>query len=293
MGSAEFVNIFNEYGWPGIIVILLITGFSLFYKYFQKNEKNTKESIEHLGDKMTEKLTEKLTEQNEKIVLLISEQNNSLVNTLKETNGKLIEHILDVRDKKHAESLEYRNDISGQMVEIMKELRVEMKASRVSILEFHNTNINLTGLGFLSYDMKYERQEIGVPTISHLVQNREISQLSWVLKQISSTSDKDKRVFILDLMTDEEKQILYNESPVLYDDLINKINVAQMIFVGLYDYNTMKILGILAIEYDLNNLDQVKYVNKHREEHIYKCAIYGSRLSQLLTLPADIKDTKI
>lgn len=289
MNGGELVSIFDKYGWPGIIAIIVITGFVLFFKYLQKTEKENKKSIEGLGESMTDVLAKKMSEENEKIVGMISDQNDKLVNTLRETNEKLIEHILNARDKKHADSLEYRRDISSQMIDIMKELRAEFKASRVSILEFHNTNINLTGLGFLSYDMKYERQEIGVPTISHLAQNREISQLSWISKQIAS-ADTDKHVYIMDLMTNEDKEVLYEEAPVLYDDLVTKLNVAQMIFIGLYDYNTLKMLGMLAIEYDLNKTDQIKHINKHRDEYIDKSAIYGSRISQLLTLPNNIKD---
>jgi hypothetical protein len=290
MNGGELVSVFDKYGWPGIIAIIVITGFILFFKYLQKTEKDNKKSIEGFGESLTDALAKKMSEENEKIVSMISDQNDKLVNTLKDTNEKLIEHILNTRDKKHADSLEYRRDISGQMIDIMKELRAEFKASRVSILEFHNTNINLTGLGFLSYDMKYERQEIGVPTISDLAQNREISQLSWISKQIKSASDADKHVYIMDLMTKEDKEVLYEEAPVLYDDLVNKLDVIQMIYVGLYDYNTLKMLGMLAIEYDSNKTDQIKHINKHRDEYIDKSAIYGSRISQLLTLPNTLKE---
>ena len=286
----EAVGIFQQYGWPGLIAVIIVTAIIIFLKYYKKNEKATQESITSMGVTLGDVLSKKLAEQNENIVDMISQQNTTLVSTLQETNEKLIEHILNNRDKKHAESLEYRRDISGQMIEIMKELRAETKATRVAILEFHNTNINLSGLGFLSYDMKYERQELGVPTINHLINNREISQLNWVFNNIMNTEDKDKRVFILNLFNDEEKQTLYNEAPVLYDDLVNKLNVLQVSFVGLYDYNTLKMLGILLIEYNHNHIEQVKYINKNKTEVIEKFAIFGSRISQLLTLPPSIKN---
>ena len=286
----EIVSVFDKYGWPGLIAIVIITAIFIFLKYFKKNEKQTQDTINNMGTTLSDKIAEKMTEQNEKIVELISEQNSTLVSTLQDTNAKLIEHILNVRDKKHAESLEYRKDISGQMIEIMKELRAETKATRVAILEFHNTNINLSGLGFLSYDMKYERQELGVPTINHLINNREISQLNWVSNQIANAGDKDKHVFILNLATEEEKKVLYDEAPVLYDDLVNKLNVLQVSFVGLYDYTTLKMLGLLLIEYNHNHTEQVKFINKNADEAIERFAIYGSRISQLLTLPANIKD---
>lgn len=289
MNGGEVVSIFDKYGWPGVIAIVLITAFIIFFKYFQKTERETqkvtKESMENMSNNLSEKLTEKMSEQNEKIVSMISQQNENLVNTLQETNAKLIEHILNVRDKKHNDSLEYRKDISPEIIEIMKELRAEFKASRVSILEFHNSNINLTGLGFLSFDMKYERQEIGVPTINHLVKDRDISQVSWIMKQIAI---QDKHVFIMNLLSDKQRHQLWEEAPVMHDDLVNKLNVKQNIFIGLYNYNTSMMIGIISIEYHDNKMDMIDLINENPEEYINSCAIYGSRLSQILTLPKNI-----
>jgi hypothetical protein len=286
----EAVGIFQQYGWPGLIAVIIVTAIIIFLKYYKKNEKATQESITNMGVTLGDVLSKKLAEQNESIVDMISQQNSKLVSTLQDTNGKLIEHILNIRDKKHVESLEYRRDISGQIIDIMKELSAITQATRVAILEFHNTNINLSGLGFLSYDMKYERQELGVPSINHLINNRDISQLNWISNKIMNTEDKNKRVFILNLSNEDEKQTLYNEAPVLYDDFINKFNVLQVSFVGLYDYNTLKMLGILVIEYNNKHIEQIKYINKNKDEVIEKFAIFGSRISQLLTLPENIKN---
>lgn len=286
MNGAEITTIFANYGWPGVIAVIIITALVIFFRYFKRSNNETKQSMQNGLESITEKMTEKMAEQNDKIVSMISEQNTTLVTTLKETNEKLIEHILFERDKKHEESLDYRIDISEPLSDIVKEMRAEFKASRVSILEFHNTNVNLSGLGFLSYDMKYERQEIGVPAVSALVHNREISQLVMISKKIA---ENDKHVYIMNLLTEEDKHTLYDASSVLYDDLVIKLDASQLIFVGLYDYNTLKMLGILAIEYGNNKQEQIKYVNKHADDHIDKCAIYGSRISQLLTLPDSLQ----
>lgn len=292
---SDVVSIFQNFGWPGYIALIILAAIIIFIKYLdfrklRKSEEKTKEAISGLGDKIAEKLTETITAQNTAIVTMMSEQNNNLVNNLKETNEKLLEHAFDSafenREKKHAESLEYRRDISPEIVNILKELRAEFKASRVSILEFHNSNINLSGLGFLSYDMKYERQEIGVPTINQLVKDRDISQLSWMMKQIGM---HEKKVFFMNMngMTKESLDKFWEDAPVLYDELIKKLNVKGMILIGLYDYNTAVMLGILSIEYHEDKIEVIKNISEDLDDYINRCAIYGSRLSQLLTLPID------
>jgi hypothetical protein len=49
-------------------------------------------------------------------------------------------------------------------------------------------------------------------------------------------------------------------------------------------------LGILVIEYNNKHIEQIKYINKNKDEVIEKFAIFGSRISQLLTLPENIKN---
>lgn len=261
-------TIFSDYGWPGIIAVIVILGMAIFLKFFKKNAKKTSESIDNIG----KSLAESISKQNDNIVTAINKQNEFLVENLRKTNERLFSHVID-KEEKHEISLQYRKDISDVIIDLMRELRAEVNASRVAILEFHNSNANLGGLGFLGYDMKYERQQLGVDPVSSTIVNHDYAQLSWIVKQVNAD-----KLHMLKLNEEGLKQ-MWDYSPVLSDELVNKIGIKSVVFAGIYNYLKTEIIGLLIIEYH-THIDDAK-LEEYETEYYH----YSSRLSQLLTVP--------
>ena len=266
-------TIFQQYGWPGLIAIVIITGFIIFFKYFKKSNNNTVKSIDDLGHQ----LASDLSKQNDKVISAIQEQNTNLIENLKETNQKLFEHMFKLKDEKHEASLYYRKGGTDVVMGYIRELRAEVDASRVSILEFHNSNTNFGGLGFVGYDMKYERQKMGIAPISSHISNRDYAQIHWIVKQVNNNELKVYR------LNKEELESLWDHAPVLYDDLVNKIGASHVIYAGIYNYTKSEIIGLLCVEYH----DEEK--EEDLKEYELKCYKYASILSSMLSFPDEYK----
>ena len=272
----NIASIFDKYGWPGLIVFMVCFGFSIYFKYFfKKTEKRNADTLENIGSQ----LTENLVNQNQAIIDALNRQNNKLVENLKDTNKMLFKEVLKDTEEKHDASLSYRTTGTDSVMDVIRELRAEVHADRTSILEFHNSNSNFGGLGFVAYDMKYERQKMGVTPISNHISGKDYAQIHWVVKQVNNSKSK---VFRLNL-TDNEKQLVWDNAPVLYDDLVNKIGAKHVIFAGIYNYSNAEIIGLLCTEYH----EQMN--EKDLKESEQSCANYASQLSAMLTFPSDYK----
>lgn len=269
----DFVTIFQTFGWPGFIAICVIGAFFIFFKYFKKTNKETVQSIDSLG----QQLASDLSKQNDKVILAIQEQNTNLIENLKDTNEKLFEHMFKLKDEKHEASLYYRKGGTDTVMGYVRELRAEVDASRVSILEFHNSNSNFGGLGFVGYDMKYERQKMGVAPISSHISNRDYAQIHWIVKQVNNNELKVYR------LNREDLENLWDHAPVLYDDLVNKVGVSHVIYAGIYNYTKSEMIGLLCVEYH----DEEK--EEDLKECELKCYKYASILSSMLSFPDEYK----
>ena len=268
MDANTIGTIFKDYGWPGIIAVIVIIAMLIILKYFKNNAKSTAESIDNIG----KTLAESIAKQNDNIVAAINKQNEFLVDNLRQTNEKLVSHVID-KEEKHEISIQYRKDISSVIIDLMRELRAEVNASRVAILEFHNSNANLGGLGFLGYDMKYERQQPGVDPVGATIVNHDYAQLSWIVKQVNADETHMLK------LNEEKMKEMWDYAPVLSDELVNKIGIKTVIFAGIYNYLKSEIMGLLVIEYH-SPLSDSKL-----DEYDMKYYHYSSRLSQLLTVP--------
>jgi len=269
----DFVTIFQTFGWPGFIAICLIGGLFIFFKYFKKTNKETVQSIDNLG----QQLASDLSKQNDKVISAIQEQNHNLIENLKGTNEKLFEHMFKAKDEKHDASIYYRKGGTDAVMGYIRELRAEVDASRVSILEFHNSNSNFGGLGFVGYDMKYERQKMGISPISSHISNRDYAQIHWIVKQVNNNELKVYR------LNKEELELLWDHAPVLYDDLVNKIGASHVIYAGIYNYTKSEMIGLLCVEYH----DEEK--EEDLKECELKCYKYASILSSMLSFPDEYK----
>ena len=127
------ISIFEQYGWSGINAV--VTCIVLFYvgKYvIKKLTSNMKTGLEDVGEKLTNKM---------------AEQNEHLVHTIIGQQDKILTHILD----NHQTVQKNHNDMLGERMALTEEIKTGLKdighihgAQRVFVIEFHNSNQNLS-----------------------------------------------------------------------------------------------------------------------------------------------------
>ena len=131
------ISIFEQYGWAGINAVDICTVLIYAGKYvIKKRTSNMKTGLEDVGEKLTNKM---------------AEQNEHLVHTIIGQQDKIINHILD----NHQAAQKNHNDMLGERMALTEEIKASLKdighihgAQRVFVIEFHNSNQNLSGTPF-------------------------------------------------------------------------------------------------------------------------------------------------
>ena len=132
---SAITNIFEKFGWPGLLVTG--AGFGLYYLIKYLLNKATSSTNKTLSTGFTD-LSISMKEQNEKLLEAIikqSEENNKTV-------GKILDSVLTEKSGKdkqmHDNRMNYRKDISKIIRTKLKDLLNRYNADRVFILEFVN-----------------------------------------------------------------------------------------------------------------------------------------------------------
>lgn len=222
-------------GWPGLVGACIIGAI-----YFLINR-----SINQSVDKTADKMGDIIANQNTVLVksmIDMSKQNQTELLTL--LNKSLDSHD-ENKEKNHQASIQHRLDISESIQKRLYDLMMLYRSRRCALLEFHNSKENLNGLSFLWYDAHYEVKQRNVTPISNKCKDMQISNLIPIVKNVIKTNG------IMHYSPDD-LQSLEKYSGVLYDQLINELEAANIVFAGLYD-NSNNIIGLLFLEYD-NNL---------------------------------------
>ena len=226
-------SIFDKYGWAGLICVVLVVILVYLFKNFSKeNQKSLNDGFEKMSTKLSD---------------TIAEQNKTLIAGLQEQNVELVKHILkdhtDNIKTVHNNSINQRKYIDNEINDRLKNLFYLSRSSRVAILEFHNSKENLSGLSFLWYDMHYERQSKSTSSISAVIKDRQASALLPIVDDLANIPTHTKAY------SREDIENIYERSSVLYDDLINKLNVNSIIYSAIYNQDNNTIMGLLVVEY--------------------------------------------
>jgi len=226
-------SIFDKYGWAGLICAVLVVILIFLFKNFSKeNQKTISDGFEKMSNKLSD---------------TIAEQNKSLIAGLQEQNIELVKHIIkDHTDNMkivHNNSINQRKYIDNEINDRLKNLFYLSRSSRVAVLEFHNSKENLSGLSFLWYDMHYERQSKSTSSVSSVVKDRQASALLPIVEDLTHIDTHTKAY------SRDDIENIYERSSVLYDDLVNKLNVNTIIYSGIYNQDDNTIMGLLSIEY--------------------------------------------
>lgn len=234
----NILEFFNNYGWPGIVAIVLIL---VIYWLITKKDKSTKDTITTGFDK----LATSISNQNEHLIDSITRYNEKtqaeLFNLVKTT---LTERDITIKYN-HDKSLDRRFMISEEIGNILWDTMNLYNCQRAIVIEFHNSKENLNGLSFLWYDVQYEKQQRDVVSISSKARNLQASNIVPIINRVNSTPGN-----IIILNSDDIEKI-YDESTVLYSQF-KELNVEYIIYSGIYSSDN-KLIGLVALEYQKNH----------------------------------------
>lgn len=237
MNFTEIFKFLSEsYGGGGLVLSVLIILLFLFLPYlFNKNNKNMKDGLNEVSNK----LTDAIKEENKDLIKGLNNNQKSLI----DNQFKLFNDLINNRQKEHIENLNNRDTVSIPIQNKINHLKDFYKASRVSVFEFHNSLVNLNGLPFKWYDVIYESITKGVSSISAETKNMPFNILIPIILQVN---EGEIAIFNKDNIED-----FYNQSSVLYDFCI-KHEINDMIVAPLINKD-MQLFGILVLEYSGNN----------------------------------------
>ena len=235
MDLENLINIFEQYGWSGLIGIGVVIG---VYYLLKSNFEKSSDGME----KGFNKLTTTITKQNSELVKAITTSNEKTQERLFElVNRSLSDHSLRIEDT-HNRSIDKRFDVSEEIGHHLWDLMNKYQAQRTIVIEFHNSKENLNGLSFLWYDVQYEKQQRDVQSISQKAKNLQASNLIPIINKVNKA---DGNIIHL---SPEDIENIYDESTVLYSQF-REINISNIIYCGLYN-DENKLIGLLAIEYN-------------------------------------------
>ena len=234
----NIVKFLNNYGWPGVVAIILIL---VIYWLIMQKDKSTKNTINNGFDKLA---------------ISISNQNEHLINSITQSNAKtqaelfnLVKTTISERDNtiksNHDKSLDRRFMISEEINNILWDTLNLYNCQRVIVIEFHNSKENLNGLSFLWYDVQYEKQQIDVVSISSKARNLQASNIVPIINKVNNTPGN------IIILGPEDIKKIYSESTVLYSQL-EELNAEHIIYSGIYSSDN-KLIGLVALEYQKNH----------------------------------------
>ena len=236
---SAITNIFEKFGWPGLLVTG--AGFGLYYLIKYLLNKTTSSTNKTLSTGFTD-LSISMKEQNEKLLEAIikqSEENNKTV-------GKILDSVLTEKSGKdkqmHDTRMNYRKDISKIIRTKLKDLLNRYNADRVLILEFHNCKENIVGMPFYWADMTYEEIARGVKSIQPIWRDQEASQLDPIIDDMEEFGG-------FKIYTTEDIEAIQESSSTLYRKLRIEQGVQEAIISALYSQDNI-LIGLLILEYE-------------------------------------------
>ncbi len=234
MSIESLIKMFETYGWPGMVAVIVIL---IVYYFVAKKDKKTVDTINagFVG------LSTTMSQQNNTLINAITTSNENTQKQLFDLVTKAIDNKAFNDEQKHKESLARRSKISETINDILFDLLQESHAQRTFIIEFHNSKCNLDGLAFLWYDMQYERQQRGITPISTQMKSMQLVNIQPIIKRINTADNH-----IVKLSSDDIENI-YNESSVLYSQF-EKTGTNTIIYSGIYNTNN-ELIGFIGIEY--------------------------------------------
>lgn len=246
----SILNIFEQYGWYGILGLLVAGGIFLLIKWgYNKISKNFSSDLEQISTELTRqmseqnnKLTEGLSKISSNLTDQISKQNEQLVSTIITQQERLFDHLINRENDKRSQHIDMIKDkmhLSNEINDTIKTIMYSHNAQRIFILEFHNTYENLTGIPFAKYSCTYEWFEKGLTPLTSICRGLPFAQISSIVS---------------DILKNESNQVIYNNIDELEENnpalvvTVKDDRTKALLYNGLYDKNNI-LIGLLGIEY--------------------------------------------
>lgn len=238
----KIAEIFEQYGWPGILAIVLVI--SLWF------------ILQKLIKKSSEDTTKTLSKGLNDIAMNINNQNEYLIQTITEQSAKQQEKMFELlsqslikhdeeKAEKHSESMNHRMRVSDTVMNKLYEILNYHNAQRTVIIEFHNSKENFNGLSFVWYDVQYEAHQRKIVPIASRCKDIQLSKLYKIIDDIYSTDGA-----VIYTKEDFEKQGIYN---LLYNDIEKEVN--GLIYQGIYSDDN-ELIGLICLEYIKNEIPE-------------------------------------
>lgn len=237
-GVTGFSEVLIEYGWPGLIVIVVASIIILVLNYFLN--KKEKKSTEIINDGF-DKLTNTILGQNTKMIEAFAESNKENQHLLGEVIAKAIKDNDEKKIQDHRESMDRRLDANKGIKCTVHDVRNRYNADRAYILEFHNSKENINGLSFVWFDMVYEEIDKGVKSVQALVRDYDASLLAPVIKDL----EDDGYV----IYTEEDIKSFCDKSSVIARNLTDIVQVRESIVLAIHNHDN-KLVALLVLEYE-------------------------------------------
>lgn len=251
-GIIEFLD---KYGWGGLVMLVVCAAIFWGGKW--------------LSNKLTDDVATGLEKVGEKLTDQMSKQNDQLMNTIVNQQEKLIDHLLHTETEKkelHNEMVNDKIKLAEEIIESLKNIMVSHHAQRAFIIEFHNSNNNLSGIPFAKYSCTYEWFDKGLFGLSHRCNSLPFSQMARVTSEVIQN---DNQIKIYNNMSKMEE-----ENPSLFSSHKDP-RTKQIVYSAMYDKNNV-LIGMLILEYQKEH--------KITNEEINQLSIQTAELTSIINL---------
>ncbi len=241
MNLSVILEIFDKYGWWGILGIAAIGGMFLLFKY--------------IGNKITDDVTDGMEKIADRVTTSISNQNEQLVSTLSKQNETLIDALVHGKEKtedNHKNMLNEKINIAEDINMKLKDIMQIHNSQRAFIIEFHNSYENLSGIPFAKYSCTYEWFERGLVPLANRCIGLPFSSMASIVRDILNNPDNQ--------MVYADMEEMEANNPTLFM-MLKDPKTKEIVYTGMFDnHNTL--IGLLILEYqtpvDHINLNALK-----------------------------------
>lgn len=181
MEFAEVIKAYAEVGILGLCSVLMII---LFYKSYKRQDDR--------DDKESKRVDKKDTLIENQLVTLMNntlEQQQKMFENQLEQNRQMLETYTNqiINHTPSKEENEKQLKISREVDFVLQDILDECKASRVSLVQYHNGGHGMNKQSFLKMSMTNERMQVGIQPLMVEFKDQFRSVLSYFVHEIDST----------------------------------------------------------------------------------------------------------
>jgi len=250
------VEIFDKYGWGGIIGLIICLAIFFGGKWLSKKlEDDMSSGLEKVGEKLTDQM---------------SKQNDQLINTIIGQQDKLLDHLLDKQKKadiRHGDMMIDKIKLADEINQSLKEIMLTHNSQRAFIIEFHNTSSNLSGIPFAKYSCTYEWFDKGLMPLAAKCNSLPFSQMATITNEVLAEPSQIKIYDDMSKMADN--------NPSLFAS-VKDTKTKSIVYSAMFDKNNI-LIGMLVLEYQKEHTITQEELNQLGVETVQLTSIINIR----------------